>query len=282
VLIERHDASKPLAQDWVKVWSPDTARVWIDVSEVEAVPAGDAAALAAAQTAWVEAARKAPTTREIERQRAKETAAARPSSERAAALPVIASVPTEAVQLAAKADAEFDAASTLADADSAVWGEVADLYAQVAELAPAGTATATRALERQRHAEVQREVAGLRESMLAEDERRQRELAEILAERERTEVGRTTHMGRYQGRGFLYSRVIGGERRWYLEWKGENVAEVRCSSERYDLATFQGFELGLAATTISPPIAATSLSEALPKVLDIMRIEVLSGGSKRR
>jgi hypothetical protein len=282
VLIERHDPSKPLAEDWVKVWSPDTARVWVEVSEVEAVPAGDAAATSAVQTAWVEAARQAPTPREVERQRAKERAATASASERLPALPAIASVPAEAMQLATRADLAFDAALARPDADSATWAEVVDLYAQTAALAPAGTATAARAQERQRSSEARREIAALRETMQAEDDRRKRELAEIMAERERSELGRTTHMGRFQGRGFLYSRVIGGERRWYLDWKGETVAEVRCSSERYDLSTFQGFELGLTATTISPPTSATALSEALPKVLDIMRIEVLSGGHKRR
>lgn len=279
VLIERRDPAKPLAEDWVKVWSPDTARVWIDVSQVELVPAGEAATLAATQTAWVEATRQAPTVREADRNRARERAAeARPTTP----LPAIPSVPNEAVQLVTEADLAFDAALARPDADSTTWAAVASLYARTADLAPDGTATHARALERQKTAEARREFAALRETMQAEDDRRQRELAAIMAERERAELAQTTHMGRFQGRGFLYSRVLGGERRWYLEWKGETVAEVRCTSQRYDLSVFEGFELGLAASTISPPVAASALSEALPKVLDILRIEVLSGGPVRR
>ncbi len=280
LLIQRNDPSKPLAQDWVKVWSPEATRVWIDVADVELVPAGDAAGAAAVQSAWAAAARRVPTPKQVETQRNRERE--REAAERVEALPPIPVVPQEAIRGVTEADLAFDALLARPEATAAEWGQVVELYRAVQSLAPEGTGTYLRSTERLSNAEARQKVAQLRETIQAEDERRRAELAEIVAERERAELSRSTLMGRFQGRGFLYSRVLAGERRWYLEFTGETVAEVRCTSGRYDLATFEGFELGVSATTVNPAMAATATSPALPKVLDIMRIEVLSGSGQRR
>lgn len=279
-VIERANPSKPLAEDWVKVWSPESARVWVEVGQVELVPEGDAAALSAAQVAWADAGRKVPTPREAER--AAQRAAEREDKQATAALPPIPTVPQEAVRALTEADVKFDAVMALPESTSEAWNEVHALYQQAYELAPKDTATHARAFERMRTVEGRREIAALREQMRAEDERRKAELSEIVAERERQALRETVHWGRFQGRGWLESRNMGGERRWYLVWSGETVAEVRCSSARYDLDVFEGHELGVTATTVSPPVAATALSPAMPRVLDIMRIEVLSGSTRPR
>lgn len=280
ILIERQNPSKPLAEDWVKVWAPESARVWIETSQVDAVSTVDAAAVSSVQTAWVEAARNVPTARQTELAKAREERQETQARERA--LPAIPTVPAEAVRLIAEADLKFDEALAEPEPSVAQWTEVSDLYRRTHELAPEGTATSQRAFERLRMAEARREIADLQAGIRAEDERRQRELAEIMAQREKQGLGETVHWGRFQGRGWLQSRVLGGERRWYIEWRGETVAEVRCTSDRYDLRVFEGFELGVTATTISPPVAATALSAALPRVLDISRIEVISGGRVAR
>jgi hypothetical protein len=279
VMIERKDPSRALAEDWVKVWAPESARVWVAVDDLTVVPASDSAALQGAQEAWNAAVRKVPTARQAVRQldqkRAQENAA------REAERPIVPQVPNEAVRLLADADERFDAAMGQPETSATTWGEVLTLYRQVTELAPEGTAAAARAAERLRTVEAYRGVAALREAMQAEDAQRQKELASIVAEHERKELVETVFWGRFQGRGWLRSRVEGGERRYFLEWSGETVAEVRCSSERYDLSVFEGSELGLRATTVSPPVAATALTEALPRVLDVMRIEVLSSSARR-
>ncbi|MEZ6013637.1 MAG: hypothetical protein R3F49_00865 [Planctomycetota bacterium] len=281
VLIARNNPAKPLAEDWVKVWAPETARVWVQTLEVDPVAANDSAATSAVQTAWVEAQRRVPTTRETPR--TAPSGSARAEAERSA--PLMEPIPTvsqDALRRVTQADIAFDAALSQPDASSTTWAEVVALYRETAAMTPEGTATRARAEERVLSADARRQVAELREQVQAEDDRRKRELAEIVATRERNDIQKSLHMGRFEGRGWLYSRVLGGERRWYLEWGGETVAEVRCSSARYDLEVFEGFELGVKATTVSPPVAASVQSEALPRVLDIMRVEVLSASTRRR
>jgi len=279
-LVERQDPSKPLAQDWVKVWAPESARVWIATGDLDLVPGTDSVAQADIQAAWIEAGRRVPTVREAAR--AKEKVEGQEQKRQEAALPPIPTVPQEAIRALTEADIQFDRALALPEATAEDWNAAHELYSRAHSLAPEGTATHTRALERLRTVEGRRELASMRATIRAEDDRRQSELAEIVAEREKQGLRETVHWGRFQGRGWLESRNVGGERRWYIVWGGETVAEVRCSSQRYNLAIFEGFELGVTGTTVSPAAAATARTEALPRILDIMRIEVLSGTPARR
>ena len=180
-----------------------------------------------------------------------------------------------------EANTAFDSAMQVADPNVDDWLPILAQYKSVHGLAPEASATAQAAMTRMTEVELRLGVAEMRDRMRVEDQRRQEELERIARDSAKEELRKTVHWGRFQGRGWLESRVIGGERRFYIVWSGETTAEVRCSSARYDLRLFEGYELGLLGTTVSPPVESSATSQAMPRVLDIFRIEVLSGSAQR-
>ena len=67
-----------------------------------------------------------------------------------------------------------------------------------------------------------------------------------------------------------------------MTFGGETVAEVRCLSGRYDLEVFERFEIGVIGRELQPVVRATATTMAEARVVDISRIEVLSGTTSRR
>ena len=67
LLIERRNPSLPLAQDWVKIWAPETARVWVEAAQVQSLTTANA--LDAAQTDWLQGRRVVPTMRQAQRKK---------------------------------------------------------------------------------------------------------------------------------------------------------------------------------------------------------------------
>ena len=68
---------------------------------------------------------------------------------------------------------------------------------------------------------------------------------------------------------------------WILRWAGTPVTEVVCTSGRYDLALFEGYELGVQGRSVREAGATTEGVGAL-SALDLERIEVISGSGARR
>ena len=78
-------------------------------------------------------------------------------------------------------------------------------------------------------------------------------------------------MGRYDARGWLESRKrSNGEWSWYLSFAGKETCVVQCSSGRYNISMFEGYEIGVTGMMINEAGAAQS-------TCDMRSIEVLSG-----
>ena len=272
-LIARHDPSVALAEDWVQVWSPADAHSFVQVKETVAVT--DAAAAAAE---WARAAQpiqlSAATT-----PAASSGTGSSPEQEagEAGASTGAPIAKSEDVNIALKnADDLFQAAK----AQQASFADAATAYKRVLELAPAGSPTAKYADRRLVEANLNYDVARLEaevEANAAAERERIREAQERLEqEREQRELQRTTHWGRFNARGWVERQTVGKEHHYYVNWGGEIIAEIASTSGRFDLAVFENCEVGVIGDDLRAAIQASMNGPAMPRVIDVYRIEVLS------
>ena len=264
-VIARNDANKPLAEDWVQVWSSADSYGWILESDISPVKT-DGAKL------WTDAiadlgARTATAKSQVREDGTDLPAGSTPTQQPQA-------VTTERIAQARlaldKADAQLANLRTTNNPDLS---EVRAAYQMVVEAnvssdltkrAEGGLAV-VKAIEEANAlaSDLEAEKTRRLESLIA----RQRQLWE--ESRRRDPLG-----GRFYARGVLEIQARAGEAPHYvLRWGPELVCEVRCSSGKYDLALFASYELGLKG--VLDYADETALLSERP-VLEIGRIEVLS------
>ncbi|MFT7171760.1 MAG: hypothetical protein ACI80K_004914, partial [Paracoccaceae bacterium] len=149
-------------------------------------------------------------------------------------------------------------------------------YVVVVDEAPGSSITHGNATTKLTDARLKLELAVIRDELVAKRTRHDEDVRQIdayLADQKRK---RTARWDRYSERGWLESRNVGGQKRWYLVFAGQTVAEVRCMSERYQMDVFDGFEIGVIGREVIPVVQATQTSLAEARVVDIQRIEVIS------
>lgn len=252
-LLGRNDESLPMAEDWIRVRSPQHARAWVLAEALQ--PVVDEAA---AQAEWSAAA---PREQGIP---ASETA------ELGQGTPVPAAATGSA--LMAEADALFQRAR---DGQGSYTDAVA-AYERVLEETSPGSGLHTLAASQLERARYGVEL----EQLEAELERREAEkdLAEreAVLDRQREELADTLHWGRFNGRGWVRPRTVDGQRRWFLEWQGEVVREITCRSRRYRLDAFEDCEVGVQGDVLRNPTPASFGVDARPQLLDVTRVEIIS------
>jgi hypothetical protein len=251
-LIELLEPGKPMAETWARIWSPPGVRAWMLKSAVEVLPATeDGAAL------WAEALARAPEARSL------------PPVEREA---VEAAAPAEAAAdetLRADLDAalaELDRLAATASPDFT--GVRAAIEAVLAQAS--GGAIALEARETLRRVDVLERAAVLR-AELEEERRRRIELANSERQRVLEASKKKDPLGdAFLARGALFRRLdTEGVPRYFLRFGGETVGELVCSSGRYDLELFAGYEIGVQGTELSP-----DATREFP-VVQLARVEVI-------
>ena len=278
--IELSDPTLPMDKTWVKVWSPPHARGWVKQSET--VKVSDEAA---AKSEWEQlsaAALLGSTSGSV-------SDAAAPTPKSGAGQAPVANVAgaqdpgsvatrSETADALARADQLYEAAQ----ASESGFGPVVAAYEGVLAGAAAGSTTygvvEQRLKEARLHHEIEQLEADARAQRLAEEKK----LEQLRRERESQDLKETAHWGRFTERGWVHAQKIAGEKRYFLEWSGETIAEIRCSTGRYDLSVLEDFEIGLKGVLLRaamPARTATFNSEAIgaePKLLDVTRVEVIS------
>jgi len=261
-VIQRNDASKPLEEDWVRVWSAPGSFGYVDASMVDPVAdAGvgadiwkDEMALLGERTTL---APSEPVAGEDPLLDAKPQPAAAPASAK------------QARELLDAADALLATEREKATPDFAT---VRASYEEVLALGAGAT------FDRDARAGLRllgaiQEAKALESDLESEKTRRTEDL--LTRQRRIWEESRQRDplIGRYDARGVLERKSRAGEpHRYVLRWGPDLVCEVRCESGRYDLDLFAGYELGLKGLlTYSSPDA---LLVERP-VLEVGRIEVL-------
>jgi len=283
--IERFDSTIPLEEDWVQVWSPLKARGWVLASDVSDVAdAGQAAAAwRQAQSAQPKAAVAASTPRPKPKtpKPQPQTTPTQSKPQEAAAKPVAKEakpVTGEPTSLLAAADRLFDAAL---EQEKPEFAPVIAAYEEVLAQAPAGSSVANMASRRLDESRVRAKFVGLQDEVERSKAEHQDRLESIKREQERVELANTTHWGRFNGRGWLEKKVIGSQEHYYLRWAGDTVAEVTCSSGRYDLDAFEGYEIGGMGIQVNQGSLDQLDKYRTPRVLDLMKIEVISASAGR-
>lgn len=274
--VSRADATKPLAEDWVRVWAPRTASVWIEASTTRA-----AASAAEAAKAFASAQRSLPSA---------PAAAAEPKAPKASTKPAVEtpSAPQQPAKPGARAalqraDELFDAAKGKGAADAATWQAVASAYAEAAKLAGEGSPIATVANLQAERAQLRVELVSLSGDLSDREAQRRARIEQLLDERRQLELSKSLHWGRFDGRGYVRAeRVAGQPTRWFLWWAGERCAEIVSGDGRYDLARFEGYQVGIVGSqrrAYTPP--TLDMDEQL-QLFDLRTIEVIAGGRAPR
>lgn len=274
-VIARADASKPIAEDWVQIWSPAGATAWIAASETKALAAGEDGR--AAWTGELKAAQAAMPVVDVFG--ASETVAAAPA--------VAAGGKAGAKEASAKAEPKHHAAyDKLAEAeklmkaaqasDSPDFTAAKAAYAAVIAEAPEG-ASADSARQRLEEISIREEIQRLK----LDKDKLQSERAEKLAEAEAKlrEVAQRQDplWGRFQARGWLERQVQAGlPNRYAVTWGGREVAEIACGNGRYELDAFVGCEIGVLGVTQRAAVPASAGAVGTPARVEATRIEVIS------
>lgn len=280
LFLERADPSIPMAEDWVRV-QPAGARGWLP--ERSTVPVAD---LAVARAEWrrdvpVLEAPLPPSPRAVPGGAAR--AATPPgAADTGAGTATDPAIPPEAYRslrfgntLLTQALEQGKAAQE-ADFERAIYA-----YDVVVEIAPAGSLVVDEANRKRNQARAHQHLAAARAGLARGRVQDEERLRDLRAEREREENAHTVTWGRFMGRGWVESRKIRTERRWFLRWGGEEVYEITCLNGRYDLTLFEGYEIGVKGSTLRAARLATDELQAQVPLLDVYSIEVIEGSPGR-
>lgn len=283
--VERNDGSKPMAEDWVRVWAPN-ARAFVAAETVRAENDRDAALAQWKADRRVLAdvpLRQASTNKPAANKPA--AGAARPGAQDVATQEAAAPatrIPDEAYRslnygntLLGNAMKKGKAA-TEADFDPAIRA-----YRVVLDMVPENSTVAASARDRLEQAEAHQTIAAAREELAQAEAHRVEWLEELKKDREARTMAETAHWGRFMGRGWVESKQIGVETRWFLRWSGEITFEIACQSGRYDLALYEGYEIGVRGSLLRERILPTEETQAQEALIDVSRIEVISGAPRR-
>ena len=264
-MLSRANKSAHFREDWIRIQAPANAKAWITDSALEPVDA------ALGKIQWAEVNVPLPTAK-ARRNVSNVSNASSSTKTSASASPVGG----EIILDLAEADKAFQAADAMKTTTSGAWQDVVDAYGSVVERAPQSSITYSNAAARMKDAQMKLEVAVLRDELVAKRERRDEEVRQIDEFLDHQKRRRSARWDRFEERGWLESRNVGGQKRWYLVFAGATVAEVRCMSERYQMDVFDGFEIGVIGHEVVPVVQATQSSLAEARVVDIQRIEVIS------
>lgn len=268
--ISRRDPVLPLAQDWVQVWSPESARAWVRASDVIVEDAPGVVAEYLAAIRQMANVPKATTSKP------KPAYVATPR----VAIPKVSDAVIEAL---AKADSMLQAATRTGLPSAAELGAVESAYRKVLAGAPARSHTRALAAQQMERVSVLRGLADVRAELAADKIANASRLDQLAVEQSKSELKNTVSWGRFHARGWLErEEKIRGDVHYYVRWDGMRQAELVCGQGRYDLEAFVGFQLGVQGHTRRPAQAASLGGPAMAQVIDVYKVEVVAGSTGQR
>ncbi|MFN0007749.1 MAG: SH3 domain-containing protein [Planctomycetota bacterium] len=278
-VVARADASKPIEEDWIRIWSPAGATAWIAQGETKALAANEDG-----RTAWageLKAALAAMPVVDVfgggDAAAAVPAAAAKGASAKDATAKDAAAKPEPKTQAAYDKLAEGEKLLKAAQAQgSPDYTAAKAAFAAVVAQSPEGAA-ADSARQRLEEISIREEIQRLK----ADKDRLQSERSEKLAEAEaklaEVALRQSPLQGRFQARGRLEKLVEPGmPNRYSVSWGGREMAEIACGSGRYELESFVGCEIGVVGVTRREAVPATAETPGTPAKIDATRIEVIN------
>lgn len=273
--IQRQDPTKPMSEDWVQVYSPPDTMGYVLAAETRALPAG-----ANASSLWKDAVSTALGGRSdvsipSGSQGNKSTNAGNRTigNGTQATAPKTPSNPGIFSKLA-EANSAMDIGLSSANPDYSA------LFTNYQAVLALGPDAPTRLLieERVKRLELHRDLAKMRNDYESQQAQKDERLEGLRDQVEKNRRGHDPMWGRFQTRGWLERQVRDGEKVYLVRWGSDFIAQVQCSSRRYELDLYDGFEIGVQGV---PVTSARAESGAYP-VVDIDRIEVISARMRDR
>jgi hypothetical protein len=259
-LIGRRDLSKPMAEDWVNVWSPPRARAWVKSSETTPLEAGvDGAKLWAEAVASARPLASAPLV---------DASATTPSN--GSDVQVVRTAMEEGERLLSAARAADQAGGT---PDYAAARASFEKAAELAGSGPSADLAKQRVKLCSTYEEAWRLTAELKQHEATQaDALRRREEALRAAER------RGVFDGRFDARGWVERVVVKGEQQpiYLLRFGGASSAELVCTSGRLRIEDFLDVEIGVSGRELRGAIVGPTAALSRPRELDVSRLEVIS------
>jgi hypothetical protein len=250
-VIELAEPEKPLAETWVRVWSPPGVRGFLKSSLVEGLTQGeDGAAL------WTAALAKLPAEARVTE---------------ASGTPGRTQEPSEAERREAEARVALEEARALLAAEKAKeTPDFAPVESALQALVATGGAIAIEARAELRTLGLEREAAALRAELQAERQRRSEEVLDKQQEVWEKSKLKDPLGGVFAARGVVERRTNAeGIGRFFLRFGTDTTAELVCTSGRYDLSAFNGTEVGVHGSEIA------SRTGEFP-TYEVARLEVLA------
>lgn len=254
-MLARNNAEKTLSEDWVQVLAPQGTTLWCRTADTGAAGADAATSFGKAQTAAL--AKRTPK---------KETTTAAP---KAAELEKPAPAEKTATRNElAEADALYEAARQSESQDFTAAKNAYNAYL-TKHSTGAGAEKAKSQLER---IALHEEVRRLKSDRTALETERQERLARAEAQLREASLANDPLWGRFQARGWLERSGDG----WVIRWAGKPGTELVCAGGRYDLANYEGCQIGVIGAFVK------SATTGAPARLDVRRIEVLDGRAGKK
>lgn len=273
-LIARHDATKQLAEDWVKVYSPPGVRGFIAKGECEALASGVDGAAAWA-TAVTEARKKKASTTLIPTSLPGSASVADAAASTVGDQPL---TPQQALDELKRADNALAAARRSKTPD---FSEARAMYERVLAATKEG-ATADLARRGLNEVAALTEVHNLQAALEAERSRIEQEniRRQKLLDDARNNLDQ--FQGRFDARGWLETRRTPGREPVYLLHWGDTTCEVQCNSRRYDLSAFDSYDIGINGREVRAYVPGDIGRVEIPRLIDAARIEVIAGRERAR
>ncbi|MEO6708625.1 MAG: hypothetical protein ABIP42_03560, partial [Planctomycetota bacterium] len=272
-LISRNDSGKPLAEDWIKVYSPPGVRGFVAKADCEPLASGSDGASAWA-SAVVEARKRAPATVLPKTVPASTDALGTPRTDIVGDL-----TPQQALEELKLADAALARERV---ADKPEFTAVREQYERVLASVKDG-ATHDMAKRGLHEIDALSQAHALKAEMEAEKQRTASEAEERQRQIDNIKNNNDPYKDRFVSRGWVEKRNVPGQQPTFiLRWGGDQVSEVVCLDGRYDLAAFNGYEIGVKGDEKRAFIPGSISRAAVPRLINATRIEVLSGRQAAR
>jgi hypothetical protein len=148
----------------------------------------------------------------------------------------------------------------------------------VLKMVPESSIVASEANSKLMEAKAYQTSAATRATLAAVEQRQEEMVAEWAEAKRREELRSSDLMGRFMGRGWVKKTGRSEDARYFMHWD-DTVQEISCESGRYDLDLFVGYELGVRGMILRAASMATDDMPAEVSLLDVSRLEVISGSA---
>ncbi len=276
--IQRKDTSKPMSEDWVQVYSPQETKGYVLAAETRGLPAGSDAKML-----WNSAVDRALSAQpKVTVPGSKAGGVPVKPLEAVAPAPAAGSLNRQTESERARMFTELKATNAVMDAAFAdnTTPNYADLearYTAIMAMGPDGP-TSNLINQRMERLAAHKELTAIRAELEDSKSNHEKQVADMKANAERGKRGNEPMWGRFQTRGWVERQVRDGEVMYLVRWGSSFLAQIQCSSGRYELDLYDGFEIGVKGE----PVRSAKVMPGSYPLIDVDRIEVISARLGKR